>query len=396
MAALLAAAAAACAAGCGGHTGGARRVSLSVKGASGIADAPVRIDVRGLRAHGRATLRAAWTAFGGKRWTSSVPLHATAAGTVALRGVEGMRFLWGMHPAGPPTARAEGFAPPAVGASTVAVSVVAAGKIVARATLSRRVTPASVHVRKLTKRRDGIDGVLFTPPGGTRRAGAVVFGGSEGGNGMIDAAGLLAAHGYPTLALAYFGQPGLPPQLIRVPLEYFRRAVRALLREPGVDPARVVVMGTSRGGEAALLLASTFPGMIHGAVALVPSADVNQGPKDGDAAWTLRGKDVEAPEPIAVERISGPVLTVGAGDDLVWNSAAAVAEVQRRLADRHFRFAHEGLTYDRAGHLVGAAIPYLPAPTDQARYGGSVPADATAKADLWPRILRFFAGPLSR
>ena len=27
---------------------------------------------------------------------------------------------------------------------------------------------------------------------------------------MIDAAAMLAAHGYPTLALAYFGAPGSP------------------------------------------------------------------------------------------------------------------------------------------------------------------------------------------
>ena len=56
--------------------------------------------------------------------------------------------------------------------------------------------------------------------GGQRRPAAVVFGGSDGGNGMIDAAAMLAARGYPALALACFGAPGLPSQLVNIPLEY--------------------------------------------------------------------------------------------------------------------------------------------------------------------------------
>jgi dienelactone hydrolase len=383
--------AAALVAGCGGHSTGERRVSLTVQPASGLADAPVAIDVRGLRAHGRATLRARWSAFGGHEWTSSMPLRATAAGAVTLRGVDGTRFLWGMSPVGQPW-KHPFFSPPASGPSGVALSVTVDGRTVARATLSRRVTPPSVRVRELTTRRDGIDGVLFTPRVHTRRPAAVVFGGSEGGNTMVDVAGLLAAHGYPALSLAYFGQPGLPSQLVRIPLEYFARAVRVLRRAPEVDPAHVVVMGTSRGGEAALLLASTFPRLIHGAIGLVPSDSVYPAPAANLRAWTLHGRAVPL-EQIPVERISGPVLTAGAGDDRVWSSKESVAQIEHRLTAHHFRFAHRGLTYERAGHLVGTALPYQPTSTQQAGFGGTPRSDAIAKADLWPRILRFIAGP---
>jgi dienelactone hydrolase len=251
-----------------------------------------------------------------------------------------------------------------------------------------------VQARRLTARRDGIEGVLFTPRLHARRPAAVVFGGSDGANHMIDVAGMLAAHGYATLALAYFGQRGLPTRLVRISLEYFARAVRVLRRTPGVDPARVVVLGTSRGGEAALLLASTFPRPIHGAIALVPSATVYPSPAAQFPAWTLHGRAVPL-KPIPVQRISGPVLIAGAGEDQVWPSKPSVDRIERRLTRHHFRYAHESLVYDRAGHIIGEALPYQPAATDESSFGGSAGADAAAKADLWPHILHFFAGPLS-
>jgi dienelactone hydrolase len=166
-----------------------------------------------------------------------------------------------------------------------------------------------------------------------------------------------------------------------------------LRARPDVDPARVVAPGVAYGSEAALLLASTFRQLVHGAIALVPSAAVTSGLPFGHAAWTVRGKPV--PEgPIAVERIRGPVLSAGAGHDGSWDSSGAVEQIQRRLAAH--RFAHQGFVYARAGHVVGAAVPYWPEPTDQPTRGGDPRADAAGKADLWPRILRFLAGPGSR
>jgi dienelactone hydrolase len=160
---------------------------------------------------------------------------------------------------------------------------------------------------------------------------------------------------------------------------------------PGVDPRRIAVLGDSRGGEAALLLAATFPHLIHGAIGLVPNSSVYPSPAANLPAWTLHGRPVPV-GPIPVERIDGPVLTAGAGDDHVWASAAFVRAIQHRLTARHFRFAHAGLVYPRAGHLIGTAVPYLPTSTDQPAYGGTARADAAARADLWRHILRFLAG----
>jgi dienelactone hydrolase len=248
-----------------------------------------------------------------------------------------------------------------------------------------------VRIRRLTVRREGVSGFLFSPAGHSSRPAVLAFGGSEGGDGMIDTAGLLAAHGYPALALAYFKAAGLPSHLVRIPLEYFARAARILRRDPAADATHVVTMGTSYGGEASLLVASSFPGLIHGAIALVPSARVTSGvPELGGsaAAWTLRGKAV--PErTIAVERISGPILAEGAGSDGEWDSAGAVSQIDQRLRARHFRFGHSSVVYPRAGHFSGIVMPYMPEPVDDPAPGGTPRADASAQADLWRRILSY-------
>jgi dienelactone hydrolase len=328
-----------------------------------------------------ATLHATWASANGDVWRSSVPLRA---GTTTLRAPQ---FITAMRPTEPAFKDPFFFAPP-TGPSHVSLSVVAGGKTIARARVARRLAPPDVRVRHFTVRRDGIEAFLYEPRVRGRRPAVVAFGGSEGRNSMFDVAATLAGHGYPALALAYFREPGLPQELHDIPLEYFARAVRMMQRVPEVDPAHVVVMGDSRGGELALLLGSTFPRLIHGAIGLVPSATVWPAPAANLAAWTLHGKRIR-PQPIRVERIRGPVLTAGAGDDRVWASGPSVRTIERRLRTHRFRFFHEGVVYARAGHLIGTPLPYQPASTDASSYGGTPRANEAAREDLWPRILRF-------
>jgi dienelactone hydrolase len=204
-----------------------------------------------------------------------------------------------------------------------------------------------VHVRQLTVARDGLYGKWFTPTGAKRRGPAVVvIGGSNGGLLVTPRfARSFAGAGYPALALAYFKEPGLPKTLEDIPLEYFARAIRWVGKQPGVDPDKIVLEGMSRGGEGVLLIASTFPKLVHGVVALVPSHEVNPG-------WSYRARAVTPFAFIKVERIRGPILTASGGQDQVWSSSVHTEQIEQRLDDKHFRYFHERLDFPRAGHFL--------------------------------------------
>jgi dienelactone hydrolase len=220
--------------------------------------------------------------------------------------------------------------------------------------------PHPVAIRDLRPPADGLYGEWYRPEDERRRVPAVVaFGGSTGGLAAVPRfAHGFASEGYPALALAYFKEPGLPKQLDDIPLEYFARAIRWVQRQPGVDPDKVVLLGISRGGEASLLIGATYPRLVHGVIAFVPSDEVNPG-------WTLHGRPVKPYEFIRVEHIRGPILTASGGRDQVWSSSVYTEQIEQRLDDHRFRFAHERLDFPKAGHFLGGTAPVI-----------------------WPRVLR--------
>jgi dienelactone hydrolase len=160
----------------------------------------------------------------------------------------------------------------------------------------------------------------------------------------------------------------------------------SLRERPGVDPDRIAIYGVSRGGEASLLVATTYPDLVSRVVALVPStfvqpADVNR----HVSAWTLRGHPVPfgVTERIPVEDIPGPVFAVGAGADFSWPSDRFANDVRQQRPDRDDDVV---LIYDTANHAVGIGMPYFPL-----GHEGGVP-EADARADLWPKLVEFLGG----
>ena len=366
---------------------GSSGVSLAVSPGDALLDAPFHVRVTGLAAHGRADLKVTEQAFPRGTLSAQAPVRADASGVVDLRSnlpalVEPVRGT------------ANGALPRFT--RRLRVSLLSGGRVVARTTAVRSVAASSVAVEQERPAQTGFYGEYLRPRGARARTAVLLLGGSEGGMPSAYTAGLLAAHGFPVLALAYFSEPGLPSEPRRIPLEYFRGALDWLARQPEASASRIVVLGVSRGGELALLLGSTFPEQLAAVAAYVPSDTVHSAPRDFLVpAWTYRGKPV-AEDVIRVERIRGPVFVVGAGDDELWSSGAAVAAIARRLR-AHGRPDLVALSYPLAGHGTGLIAPGIPSrPLVESRYGtlylgGSPAADAAARADAWPKLLRFLA-----
>lgn len=279
---------------------------------------------------------------------------------------------------------------------------------------------APIHVRT-----DGLVADLFLPPGEGRVPAVMVIGGSEGGLGAGAAreADLIARRGYAVLQVAYFGEAGQPDRLRLIPLETFTRALDWLEHQPRVDAARVGVTGTSKGAEAALLLASRRPDIkvvVVGAPSSVAWAGIDTRGLEAASSWTENGRPLpfmpygwtghwkgvhalyedglaqgaaaHADAEIPVERIAGPVFMVCGEADTLWPSCPMARKIVERLGARGFTHAVTLTAYPAAGHPAfgSPAPPTSPNFAALGSLGGSAEANAAARADSWPRALAAF------
>ena len=85
-------------------------------------------------------------------------------------------------------------------------------------------------------------------------------------------------------------------------------------------------------------------------------------------------------------------------------SSPKLAEIaEQRAKHYNFSFDVEHLSYPDAGHLL--TLPYLPTTIRQSRhpirhvdvdYGGTPAGDAFARADSWPKVLKFLQKSLDQ
>ncbi|MDU0291699.1 acyl-CoA thioesterase/BAAT N-terminal domain-containing protein, partial [Saccharothrix longispora] len=183
---------------------------LLVTPTSAPLDAPLRIRVEGLGPDAEVTVcattgdRAAEAVFrADERGVVDLTRHAPVSGDYS--GVDPMGLFWSMTP---------------TGGTPRGTAVEASG--VGRVEVERQTVPDGVERTEVAER--GLVGVLFEPADAGPHPGVLVLGGSEGGLREDDAA-LLASHGFAALALAYFGAPGVPDDLVEIPLEYFGTAL---------------------------------------------------------------------------------------------------------------------------------------------------------------------------
>ncbi|WP_459618264.1 acyl-CoA thioester hydrolase/BAAT C-terminal domain-containing protein [Bordetella sp. 2513F-2] len=296
--------------------------------------------------------------------------------------------------------------------------------------------PVRVHAEGML-----VSGELYTPAGPGPHPVVVYMNGSSGGVNAPRAA-LFAARGYQCLALGLFNYEGRPKYLNDMPLEYFGAALRWVRDTLAPRDGFVALSGISRGGEASLLVASTYPELVSAVVAYVPSpvmhGVVSAGaPGTGRDAqvWTLQGKPLPhlwqdnahadwnaayASEPpyrqsraflsatrdaaafararIPVERYPGPMMLVSASDDGFWPSTAYAEMVVRQREAAGCAGATLHHVCPGAGHHVH--YPYLPATLISKRHamsglpldaGGTAPANAAANEGSYRAVLDFLA-----
>ena len=381
------------------------------------------------------------------RWTSSATFVSDRSGRIDLTrmapiagsyaGIDAMGLFW--------SAQRDSSGSQLTSSQTPTLNPVAeqwelraelGGETVATDTVWRRAAEPEVAVTLV--RDHGLVGTFYRAPGGVRGPAVLTLAGASGG--LLSASehpGGLASRGFSVLSLAYFATEGLPAQLSRIRLEYFKAAIDWLRSQPSVDPNRIGVVGISRGGEVALLLAATYP-QIKAVVAYVPSHVVWAGCCDSvaqaGAPWTYRGRPIPhmppAPEirrainalrrdlgvrrtplfqrrledtvavtqaAIPVERINGPVLLISGQDDQVWPSSFMAEQIMARLRRHGFKHAHRHLAYSGAGHSIDR--PYSSTmhinnerhPITKRLFdsGGTPSCTAWAREDSWSKLLEF-------
>jgi cholinesterase len=396
-----------------GQTSAAR---LTVTPSTVLLDERFRITLEGAEPGQDVTIRV-----DGNRgaWHGSATFRSDARGRVEV--ADPMRLVWsatGERPA----------MPAAGGGQPWTFTAEIGGRVVATQTIVRR--PVAEDVCVVTVRERGLVGIAYYPPGAGPHPAIIVLPGSQGGVPPASSVvGGLASRGYAVLALAYFNAEGLPPLLQDIPLEYFATAVDWLKAQRAVDGSRIGLMGTSRGGELALLLGATYPAAFRVVVANVPSNVVWPSlSTDVEApAWTVNGAPVVsvpshftaadrelssrdrflkrmqdpaalAGAEIAVERIGGPVLLLSGKDDQLWPSDLFASRVVERLRARHFTHPVEHYSYEDAGHMI--ARPFTPtSDVRQVRIhpvskrpvmmGGTPEGQARANEDAWEKLLAF-------
>jgi pimeloyl-ACP methyl ester carboxylesterase len=238
----------------------------------------------------------------------------------------------------------------------------------------------------------------------------------SGSSGRVESArcDVLAGLGATAASYRWFGET-----VDRVPLESFDEALAALHQRC----ERLVVLGTSRGAEAALLLGARHV-EIDAVVAVSPSSVVwaaltRERPQR--SSWTSAGEplpfvpydddwEAETSPPefvgmyeqsletyadrvpaarIPVERITGEVLLVAGGDDRLWPSCDMAEEIVARREAAGLATAY--VTQPRAGHRVVLPGERPPA-VSHLVHGGTPEADAALGELVWPSLEELLGG----
>jgi dienelactone hydrolase len=433
-----------------GSAGWAADLQVTVSPPVAVYGRPFSLKITGLRPGEQATVKAVSKDARNILWESAAVFEADASGSVDLArqapvsGSYGeadiFGLLWSMKPANPPSQKRVGFTDDPVNGWAVDFSVTDTANKTAAARFRCVYQMPGEGLVRLPLEKDGLCGFLYHPAEGGPFPGVIILGGSNGGLYEY-LAQAFASNGFAALTLAYFQYPNsnLPVELVEIPLEYFIRAAAWMKGQPKVAAGRLGLVGGSKGGELALLLASRID-EFRAVVAWTPSAYVWEGlsrkfyePGYGPrSSWSFDGQPLPfmpfkaSPEDMAkgmkgelssyvpfhrdsllqsdpetiekaaipVEKIRAPILLVSGTDDQTWPAGEFCAAIVARLKKAGFAFEVKHVVHEKGGHQ--SFLPYVVTANRGGISGGTPQADARGGYRSWAETMAFLHRHLAR
>lgn len=402
---------------------------------------PFSVRVTGLRPGERATIKASSKDSRDRLWESTAVFEADASGAVEVgrrapvsgsyEGADIFGLLWSMKQADPTAKKPNRYLDDEINGWTVDLSVTDQGGATASARLRCVYQMPGRPLVRVPLETDGLYGFLYHPAQGGPFPGVIILGGSNGG--LYEwLAQAFASNGFATLTMAYFGYRDLPAELVEIPLEQFSKATAWLKSQPAVRSDRIGLVGGSKGGELAMLLASRSDDY-RAVVGWTPAAHVWEGLSQKyfspdyqpisswsfegrglpfmpfkssaeDKAKELRGeldsyvplqkdsltqsdpKTIEQAR-IPVERIKAPVLLISGTDDHTWPAGEFCETVVATLKKAGFPFEVKHVSHEGGGHE--SFLPYFVTAGAGGISGGSPRANAKSGYRSWAETIAF-------
>ena len=230
---------------------------------------------------------------------------------------------------------------------------------------------------QITLNTPGVESKLYLGQGANQPL-VVGLGGSEGGNAWTSdhwekTRDQFIGKGYAFLAIGYFGCKGTPDTLNKISIENVHNAISEAAKNNKINATKIAIVGGSRGGDLALLLASYYPD-IKCVVAIVPSHVSFPGHTNhfSTSCWTYKNKGLpfvpiseeavpalmkgdlratfeimlkdsiaEEKALIKVENCNGPVLLISATKDEICPSSLMSGKIIARLKSKKFKFEYK-------------------------------------------------------
>jgi dienelactone hydrolase len=414
---------------------------------------PFSWKVTGLRPGERVTVKAVSKDAKMISWESAAIYEADKSGTVDIGNLSPVSggyteadifgLLWSMKPVNSDPKKPIGYRDNGTAGWTVDLTAENSAGLKSTARFRCVYQKPDVALVRVPLEKDGLSGFLYYPAEGGPFPGVIILGGSEGGL-FEPRARAFASNGFAALTLAYFNYPGLPDELVEIPLEYSDRAIAWMKAQPRVKAGGVGIVGGSKGGELALLVASRNSD-VRAVVALTPAAHAWEGHTmrffspdyQPVSSWSLGGRPIpyisfkttpeikeiyqrgELPSfvpffrdglvqadpvtidkaAIPVEKTRGPILLISGTDDQIWPAGEFCSAIVARLKKAGFPFEIKHLIIEKGGHM--SCMPTLITANrglliDGDPSGGAPQADARGGYRSWLETITFLHRHLDR